>query len=197
MNTVQVSAAVGAGPDADLLVTFNGIVVTKLAQAGREIMDEIARCLQSHAMDGEKTSVLLARIEQKVDEVTRGQAKLLANGPAPVPAPLSENDAVRLFALLRSLELETNFRKAPVTRVFILYCLDAKSRNAVARECNCSAALITLRLKAIEKKLGCKPRELRHSSSHFERMVDSLSDSRARRIDRGRAIDGDDPGNED
>ena len=52
--------------------------------------------------------------------------------------PVTENEARRLFALLRALELESNFRKAPVTRVFMLYCLDGKSRDAVARDCNCS-----------------------------------------------------------
>ena len=87
-----------------------------------------------------------------------------------------------MFALVRALELATKFRKAPVTRVFVLYCLDGKTRKVVARDCNCSPALITLRLKAIESKLGRKPAELRQYSDHFERIADSLSDPRARRI---------------
>jgi hypothetical protein len=113
--------------------------------------------------------------------------------PVAATEPVSEDEARRLFALLRALELESNFRKAPVTRVFMLYCLDGKSRDAVARDCNCSPSLITLRLQAIERKLGRKPAELRQFSDHFERIADSLSDSRARRIDRRRAIDGSEP----
>jgi hypothetical protein len=80
MNAVQVSAAVGAGPDAELLAIFNGIVATKLAQAGREIMDEMARCQQSRAMDAEKTSVLLERAMEKIgrdiEAVARNQYEL-------------------------------------------------------------------------------------------------------------------------
>lgn len=119
--------------------------------------------------------------------------KILAVAPV---EPATDDEARRLFALLRALELETKFRKAPVTRVFMLYCLDGKKRDAVARDCNCSRALIALRLKAIEKRLGRKPTELRGFSSQFESIADSLTDSRARRIDRKRAIDGDDPEDE-
>jgi hypothetical protein len=129
-------------------------------------------------------------------DIARSQKKLLATGPPTAVDPVTDDEARRLFALLRALELESKFHKAPVTRVFILYCLDGKSRDAVARDCNCSPALITLRLKAIKMKLGRKPIELRQFSDQFERIADSLSDSRARRIDRRRAIDGDDPDDE-
>jgi hypothetical protein len=135
-----------------------------------------------------------------LDRLVSGQEKILVQLPllaeAAAAQPVTDNEAHRLFALLRTLELESNFRKAPVTRVFMLYCLDGKSRDAVARACKCSPALVTLRLQAIEQKLGRKPAELRQFSDHFERIADSLSDSRARRIDRRRAIDGDDPDDE-
>jgi len=108
-------------------------------------------------------------------------------------AAASDDEARRLFALLKALESESNYRKAPVTRVFQLYCLEVQSRNEVAKACRCVPSLITLRLKAIEKKLGRKPLELRAISSQFERITDSLTDSRARHIDRERAIDGGDP----
>jgi hypothetical protein len=110
---------------------------------------------------------------------------------------MNDNEARRLFALLKALELESNYRKAPVTRVFQLYCLEKLSRNEVAKACRCVPSLITLRLKAIHKKLGRKPLELRGISSHFDGIADSLTDSRARHIDRERAIDGSDPDDED
>lgn len=73
-------------------------------------------------------------------------------------------------------------------------------RREIARrrgaELQLFATLITLRLKAIESKLGRKPIELRQFSDQFERIADSLTDTRARRIDRRRAIDGDDPEDE-
>jgi hypothetical protein len=114
----------------------------------------------------------------------------LAMGPPKIVEPVSDCEARRLFALVTALELETNFRKAPVIRVFMLYCRDGETRKVVARECKCSPALITLRLQAIENKLGRKAAELRQISGHFEQIADSLTDSRARRIDRRRAIDG-------
>ena len=110
---------------------------------------------------------------------------------------MTDNEAKQFFAGLKKLELESNYRKAPVTRVFQLYCLEKQSRNEVAKACHCVPSLITLRLKAIEKKLGRKPLELRGISSHFDGIADSLTDSRARRIDRERAIDGSDPADED
>jgi hypothetical protein len=129
---------------------------------------------------------------------TKTSPGLLFQNFAPAAATgASDDDARRLFALLKALETESNYRKAPVTRVFQLYCLEEQSRNEVAKACHCVPSLITLRLKAIEKKLGRKPKELRVLSSQFERIADSLTDSRARHIDREQAIHGDDPPDED
>ena len=116
---------------------------------------------------------------------------------AQVSEPISDNEARVLFASIKALESESNYRKAPVTRVFQLYCLDKLSRNETAKACRCVPSLITLRLKVIHKKLGRKPLELRGISSHFEGIADSLTDSRAPHIDRKRAIDGSDPPDED
>ncbi len=102
--------------------------------------------------------------------------------------PASDNEAQRLFALVKALELETKYRKAPVTRVFQLYCLEGQGRNEVAKSCACAPSLITLRLQALEKKLGRPPEQLRTMSAHFEKMADSLTDSRARVIYRREAI---------
>lgn len=109
----------------------------------------------------------------------------------------TDDEARRLFALLKALESESNYRKAPVTRVFQLYCLESQSRNDVAKACRCVPSLITLRLKAIEKKLGRKPADLRTLSAQFEHIAESLADPRARRIDRTKAADGSDEDDED
>lgn len=103
--------------------------------------------------------------------------------------PVDENVARQLFALVEQLELKTNYRKAPVTRVFQLYCLEGISRNAVAKKCKCAPSLITARLKSLEKTLGRPPSELRSISSHFDGMVDSFSDPRAKQIYRKGLID--------
>ncbi len=103
--------------------------------------------------------------------------------------PASDDEARRLFALLKSLDEETNVRKAPVVQVFRLYCLEGLSRRKVANRCGCAESLVTLRLRAIEKHLGRKPTELRTLSAQFERIEDSLTDPRARHIHRKSAID--------
>lgn len=137
---------------------------------------------------------LLLRLANATPEQYAAVEKIL--GAKTEIEPASDDDARRLFALLRALELETKFFKAPVTRVFMLYCLDGKTRDAVAKDCDCSPALITLRLKAIEEKLGRRPSDLRILSDQFESIADSLTDSRASRIDRERAMEGDEPEDE-
>jgi hypothetical protein len=111
--------------------------------------------------------------------------------------PASDDEARRLFALMEALESESNYRKAPVTRVFQLYCKDGLSRDEVARQCHCVPSLITARLQAIERKLGRKPSELRQFSSQFERISDSLSDDRAAHIHRKNAMDDSESDSED
>jgi len=108
---------------------------------------------------------------------------------AEATVPATDDEARRLFALLKELDAETNVRKAPVSQVFRLYCLEQLSRTAVAKRCGCVESLITLRLKAIEKKLGRHPMELRQLSPQFERIEDSLSDPRAKHIHRKNVID--------
>lgn len=99
--------------------------------------------------------------------------------------------ARQLFALVEELEAEGTWRKAPVTKVFHLYCVKGLSRAEVANRCGCVPGLVTLRLKLIEKKLGRKPVELRQLSPEFEQIEESLSDPRARQIYRKGAIYGD------
>ena len=103
--------------------------------------------------------------------------------------PASDDEARRLFALLKELDASNTVRKAPVSQVFRLYCLDGLSRAEVAKRCGCVESLVTLRLHEIEKKLGRKPAELRELSPEFERIEESLSDPRARRIHRRSALD--------
>jgi hypothetical protein len=97
-----------------------------------------------------------------------------------------------LFALVKALESETRYRKAPLIRVFYLHCVEGLTQGAVAKECRCSLALIKIRLQALEQKLGRKPAALRAYSPAFDRLKASLSDWRARHIDYQRAIDGSD-----
>jgi hypothetical protein len=102
---------------------------------------------------------------------------------------VTDDEARKLFVLLEQLDSETLVRKAPVSQVFRLYCVEGLSRNAVAKRCGCVPTLITERLRVIEERLGRKPIELRGLSSQFEQIDDSLSDSRASHIHRKSAID--------
>jgi hypothetical protein len=101
--------------------------------------------------------------------------------------PLAEEAARQAFALVRALDAATPARKAPLYTVFRLYCVEGLTIAQVARNCRCARSLIFLRLTALARKLGAHPRTLRQYSSHFERIEETLSDSRARRISRAHA----------
>ena len=71
-------------------------------------------------------------------------------------------------------------KKAQPSLVLRLYCVENWEPDKIAKELKCSRALVYSRLKALAKKLGQSPNQLREFSAHFERIADSLSDSRAR-----------------
>ena len=135
----------------------------------------------------EDVALVLSGIRREVAAIRKDVGDLRKGNP---PAePVSDNEALRLFALVDALESETNYRKAPVIRVFLLYCGQGIKRDEVARRCRCAPSLVTLRLQAIEKKLGRKASELRQLSGHFDRIAESLTDERARRVHRASALD--------
>jgi DNA-directed RNA polymerase specialized sigma24 family protein len=144
---------------------------------------------------------MLTRLASATPEVYAAMERLLGLTENQTAAdagvePASDELALKLFALLKSMESETRYRKAPVLLVFTLYCVEGLTREQVAKECRCSLTLAKIRLRAIEKKLGRKPAALRAFSSQFQSIADSLADPRARRIDRLRAMDGSDPDDE-
>jgi len=104
--------------------------------------------------------------------------------------PIDENEARRLFALIKELsDANTAKRKAPIIEVFRLYCVEGLTAKQIAKQCRCTKSLIVLRLGGIREKLGRDPAELRLMSSHFEKIEDSLSDSRAKQIHRESALE--------
>jgi hypothetical protein len=108
-------------------------------------------------------------------------------------APAPEQVAREVFAALEKLDSQGNWRKAPPSKVLRLYYGQGLSRNDVAKRCGCVPGLISARLELIERTLKMDRSALRGLSSHLQKIEESLSDSRARRIDRKRAIYGDDP----
>lgn len=110
-----------------------------------------------------------------------------------VPTPMPDDVARQVFALAKKLEGNGRWRKAPIFRVFRLYCIECLPAVKVARKCGCSLSLVFMRLKQLRKKLGRDPAELRQMSSQFEQFEDSIRDSRARGIYRKGAVGGDDP----
>ena len=91
------------------------------------------------------------------------------------------------LASLRSFDGSTESRPTLLLRE--IHCLEGLTRNEVARRCRCAPTLVTLRLQAIEARLGRKASELRQLSGHFERIAESLTDERARRVHRAGVLD--------
>ncbi len=105
--------------------------------------------------------------------------------------PVQEDAAQRAFALVKTLDAGCHLRKAPLLKVFRLYCIEALSANEVARRCHCARALVFDRLKLLRQKTGLSPTNFRRYSAQFEKVSEAMSDPRARRIYRKGAIYGD------
>ncbi len=109
------------------------------------------------------------------------------------PDPESENNEDmprQVFGVVKALECEQPCKWPTVFAVFSMYCKEELSAGQFARKCHCSNATIISRLKLLRLRLGCHPARLRRYSAHFERMEESLSDPRARRLYRKGAIYG-------
>jgi len=131
-------------------------------------------------------------------QATKSAGELFSPYLPKTSEPESDDEALVYFARLKALESdESKGLKAPLMQVYELYCNKLKTRVEVAKACRCAPSLVSLRLKEIQNKLGRKPLELRALSAQFARIADTLLDSRARHIDRSRAIGGDAPDDND
>jgi hypothetical protein len=93
-----------------------------------------------------------------------------------------EDIARSAFALLQQLDSEGPAKPPAVLTVFRLYCLENLTAAQVARKCRCSKTTVVDRLNLIRAKTGMPPERLRAYSSHLTRVLEDVSDSRARRI---------------
>ena len=100
-------------------------------------------------------------------------------GPA-----VTENDAARVFALMRALDGGGRIRKAPLGRVFQLLVLEGLSQEAVARECGCAPSLVSLRVGEIEARMKRPVAELRALATRLNELNNVPEDARARSIYR-------------
>lgn len=96
----------------------------------------------------------------------------------------SDNEAVRVFALMKSLGTGERTRKAPLDRVFRLLVLEGLSQEAVAVKCQCSPGLVSLRVTEIERRMSRPVAELRALASRLGEMDAPVKDSRAGAIYR-------------
>ena len=97
---------------------------------------------------------------------------------------VTESEAKKVFALMKSLDLGTKYRKAPLEKVFRLLVLEDRTQEYAARKCNCSEPLISLRVRQIEAKMKHPLAELKGFASRLADMSAPVEDSRARNIYR-------------
>jgi len=95
----------------------------------------------------------------------------------PQPKELDEDVARRAFALVQQLDADS-------LAVFRFYCVEGMSAAQAARKCSCSKATVYRRLETIRAKTGIHPHEFRRLSSHFSRIEEQISDTRAASIYR-------------
>jgi DNA-directed RNA polymerase specialized sigma24 family protein len=114
------------------------------------------------------------------------------------PDRASEDEARRVFALMKALDAGERTRKAPLERVFRLLVLEGLSQEAVAVKCQCSPGLISSRVAEIERRMGRPVAELRGMASELGSMDASVQDDpRARSIYRRGLTDDTGMGDED
>ena len=182
-----------------------GRVVSELAARLRDpfiLLAPTGRFMESKSLEILKTAragffglaALLSLLENgKLSSVRTGGQLFSYYLPTYAPGgddTVNETEARRLFAIIRRFEDPPGTRLAPILKVFSLYFVKGLSRGEVAKRCNCVTSLITLRAKSIERALGSTRGALRTLAGHFERIEESLSDSRARSIHRKSALDG-------
>ena len=103
----------------------------------------------------------LTHLDRKLDKLSSNlsavaMAKADASGDGG-NQPVSDNTAIQLFALVKQLETESHWRKAPILQVFRLYCMESLTAEQIARRCACAKSLIILRLKQLRAKLDRDP----------------------------------------
>ena len=78
--------------------------------------------------------------------------------------------AAKVFQLLSVLDPDSRLRKAPPIKVFLLRFRQNLSRAEIAHACGCGTSLVSIRLRAIQRKLPWKPQQLRELWAHVEAM---------------------------
>jgi hypothetical protein len=115
----------------------------------------------------------------------------------PQPPSGSFVEAMRsVMRLIKQLDLKTNKPPLP-SRVFELYCIDCMSIDEIAIALKSPKGRVVRRLQTIARRSGKHPRHFRQFSDHLHKLKETLSDSRAHRIQLSSAIDGNDGEDED
>lgn len=92
------------------------------------------------------------------------------------------DDVVRqAWGLLERLD---DGKEPSLIRVFRLYGKMEMTADQVADACGCSKGTVINRLRAITKKTGLKPENLRRLSAHFGNVESEMSDDKAKHIHR-------------
>ena len=102
---------------------------------------------------------------------------------------LSESEAVKLFALMKSLNSEPSIRKATLEQVIQFLVLDNMTQAKAAVACKCSEATISARVKEIEKRMGKPIEQLRGIASRRYAMDSPEKVSRAKNLYRKGLVD--------
>jgi hypothetical protein len=99
---------------------------------------------------------------------------------------MNRGEAERVFALAKCLEDGPKVTKAPLLRVFNLLVREGLSQREAARQCNCSTALMSKRVQAIEAIMKRPIEELRLLGRELGEMSARSSSRRGGKAQRNR-----------
>ena len=120
--------------------------------------------------------------------------------PPEPPVALDESELKRVIEVYRKLSSDKQPAKAPLANVFSYLVFERFTQNKTAERCNCVPALISKRVKEIERRFGIPIKRLRNYGSQMLEMSRTVKGDRyvtkkqgAVQLDTGGKRD-DDPG---
>lgn len=154
--------------------------------------------IQSQELLGRKKAGLID-LETAVNVLPSGQwvalktvAELFARYFPHAPDEPTDEDLRKIYAAVLLCADEQRGRKAPIKKVFDLYCRTGLSAEEVGLKLRCSKGTIITRLATLRSRTGVEPTKLRTYKPFFDSVEKSITEPRARRIRRVDAARGDD-----
>jgi hypothetical protein len=125
-----------------------------------------------------------AQTEELKAEMRKVVAEAIKHAAA-AQQPISQGEAERIFAVLQRLRSKRAGTMTPLYDVFVATVLEGRSQRAAAKSCSCSPALLSKRVREMEKEFGLPLKRLQNYAKPLLEMETSVKGQRFARKKRG------------